>query len=319
MSLTRRMLVKASESRWLREQAPRYRFIRGAAGRFLPGEHLQDALDAARRLVDDGIGTLLTQLGENVSVRAEAAAVAAQYVQVLQKIREARLSSEISVKLTQLGVDLDAEFCFSNLATLIEHSRGVTTSAEKESFERTVWIDMEQSQYVDVTLDLYSRARKSNRNVGVCLQAYLRRTAKDVEESISMGASVRLVKGAYSEPPEIAFAKKVDVDENYFRLAQALLGPEARSKGVRAVMATHDRKLIARITDWATSQGIPKNKLEFAMLYGIQRPEQLRLAREGYRSGVLISYGTFWFPWFMRRLAERPANVGFLVRNLFSR
>jgi proline dehydrogenase len=133
-----------------------------------------------------------------------------------------------------------------------------------------------------------------------------------------MGASVRLVKGAYSEPPDIAFSKKEDVDENYFRLAQMLWSAEARRAGVRAVMATHDRKLITRLTDWASAQGIAKNQLEFAMLFGIQRGEQLRLAKEGYRIGVLISYGTFWFPWFMRRLAERPANVWFLVRNIFS-
>ena len=178
---------------------------------------------------------------------------------------------------------------------------------------------MEQSKYVDVTLELYGRMRKTNQNVGVCVQAYLRRTRKDVESLISMGASVRLVKGAYSEGPEIAFPKKTDVDENYFRLAQMLLGSEVRRAGVRAVIATHDRQLIARITKWAASQGIAGDQLEFAMLYGIQRSEQLRLARDGYRTGVLVSYGAFWFPWFMRRLAERPANVLFLVRNLFSR
>jgi proline dehydrogenase len=133
-----------------------------------------------------------------------------------------------------------------------------------------------------------------------------------------MGAAVRLVKGAYSEPAEIAYSKKSDVDESYLRLAQALLSSEAHRAGVRAVMATHDRKLIGHITDWSAAQQIAKSGLEFAMLYGIQRGEQLRLAREGYRSGVLISYGSYWFPWFMRRLAERPANVFFLARNLFS-
>jgi proline dehydrogenase len=152
----------------------------------------------------------------------------------------------------------------------------------------------------------------------VCVQAYLRRTAKDVESLIAMGAPVRLVKGAYSEPPEIAFAKKKDVDENYFRLAQSLLSSRARAAGVRGVMATHDGNLITRIAEWASGAGIEKNQLEFAMLYGIQRREQFRLARVGYRSDVLISFGSFWFPWFMRRLAERPANILFLARNLFS-
>src|ERR1700722_5395361 len=179
MSLMGRILVKASESRWLRARAPRYGFIRSAAGRFLPGEHLEDALGAARRLADDGVGSLLTQLGENVTARAEAEAVAAHYLDVIQKIRDAGLVSEISVKLTQLGIDLDPEFCFSNLTALIERSRDAQTGDE-----RTLWIDMEQSKYVDITLDLHRRARKANRNVGVCVQSYLHRTAKDVDELI---------------------------------------------------------------------------------------------------------------------------------------
>jgi proline dehydrogenase len=311
MSLIRCIIVKASESRWLRERAPRLGFVRAAAARFMPGEKPEDALAAARTLAESGISTLLTQLGENITERAEAEAVVTHYLDVIERIRVANLPTEVSVKLTQLGLDLDREFCFANLAALIERSRAAAP-------EKTLWIDMEQSTYVDATLELYARARKANRNVGVCVQAYLRRTEKDVESLVSMGAAVRLVKGAYSEPPEIAFPKKVDVDENYFRLAQTLLGPEARRLGVRAAMATHDAKLIARITEWAAAQGIANNQLEFAMLFGIQRAEQLRLAREGYRSGVLISYGSFWFPWFMRRLAERPANVLFLVRNLFS-
>jgi len=319
MDLMRRILVSASENRWLRERAPRYRFIRSAASRFLPGENVEDALAAARRLADHGIGTLLTQLGENVTVRAEAEAVVAQYLNLIERIRVASLPTEISVKLTQLGVDLDREFCFSNLGKLIGNLPLAVDHTPGESIEKTLWIDMEQSKYVDVTLELYGRMRKTNQNAGVCVQAYLRRTKKDVESLISMGASVRLVKGAYSESPEIAIPKKKDVDENYFRLAQMLLAPEARHEGVRAVMATHDPQLIGRIIEWAASQGIARDQLEFAMLYGIQRSEQLRLAREGYRTGVLVSYGTFWFPWFMRRLAERPANVLFLVRNLFSR
>jgi proline dehydrogenase len=313
MNLIRRMLVKASESRWLREHAPHYRFVRAAAARFMPGEKVEDALAAARPLAESGITTLLTELGENITERSEAERVTAHYLDLLDRIRTANLPAEVSVKLTQLGLDLDREFCFANLAKLIERSRSESPAAEK-----TMWIDMEQSAYVDRTLELYGRARKANRNVGVCVQAYLHRTAKDVDALIAMGAAVRLVKGAYSEPPEIAFPEKEDVDGNYFRLAQILLSPEARRAGVRAVMATHDRTLIARIINWAAAQSIPKDQIEFAMLFGIQRAEQLRLAREGYRSGVLISYGSFWFPWFMRRLAERPANVWFLVRSIFS-
>ncbi len=307
MNWIRRWLVSASENAWLREHAPRYRFIQGAAARFLPGENVEAAMAAARRLAGDGITTLLTYLGENVRDRTESETVTDQYLSLLDGIRAEALPAEISVKLTQLGLDVDQELCYANLAKLLEHAGS-----------QTVWIDMEQSGYVDRTLALYERAQKVHRQTGVCLQAYLYRTEKDLPQLVSLGASVRLVKGAYNEPREIAYALKREVDESYFRLAQALLGNGARRAGVRAVMATHDRKLIARIAEWAAREGISKQRLEFAMLYGIQRAEQLRLAREGYRSDVLISYGTFWFPWYMRRLAERPANVFFVIRNFFS-
>ena len=262
---------------------------------------------AARQLAEKRIATLVTQLGENIENRAEAESVTNHYLDVLKRISAANLPTEVSVKLTQLGLDLDREFCYANLAKLIE-----ATPPDK-----TLWIDMEQSPYVDVTLEIYLRARKAYANVGVCVQAYLYRTQKDLDSLIAIGAAVRLVKGAYNEPAEIAYPRKNDVDASYMDLAKRLLSPEARKAGVRAAIATHDRALIASLIDWATAQGVPKNRLEFQMLYGIQRAEQLRLAQEGYRSAVLISYGTFWYPWFMRRLAERPANVLFLARNFF--
>jgi len=307
MGLMRRVLVSASESPWLREHGPRFLFMRRASRRFMPGENAEDAIAAAHQLASGGIATILTQLGENVRDRAEAEGVTRQYLELIDRVHANSLPTEISVKLTQLGLDLDAEFCYANLAKLIECSG-----------EKTLWIDMEQSHYVNATLGLHARGHQTHRNVGVCVQAYMRRTRKDVEALVAMGASVRLVKGAYDEPPEIAFPKKRDVDENYFALAQMLLSPEARRMGVRAVLATHDPRMIARITDWAAQNGLAKNQLEFAMLYGIQRAEQLRLAREGYRSDVLISYGSSWFPWYVRRLAERPANMLFVARNLFS-
>ena len=308
MNWIRRLLVSASESLWLRERAPRHRFVRRAAARFFPGEDVGSAIAAARGLATDGIFTLLTHLGENVRDRHESETVAQQYLELLDRIRAENLPAEISVKLTQLGLDVDHELCYANLVRLVERAGS-----------QTVWIDMEQSAYVDATLELYTRAQKAYRRTGICVQTYLHRTEKDLALLIEMGAAVRLVKGAYSEPHDIAYAKKREVDENYFRLARILLGPEAQRAGVRAVLATHHRKLIARIIEWAAAQGIPKNQLEFAMLYGIQRGEQLRLAREGYRSDVLISYGAFWFPWYMRRLAERPANILFVIRNFFSR
>lgn len=313
MSWARRILVQASESAWLRDHAPRLRFVQRASRRFLPGERLDDAIAAVRRLAGSGISSLITHLGENVRERAEAEAVTRDYLGILERIRAAALPAEISVKFTQLGLDIDRDFCLANFTKLAEASAALHPAA------RCVWIDMEQSAYVDATLDLHRRARQAHPNVGVCAQAYLRRTAQDVESLVAMGATVRLVKGAYSEPPQIAFAKKSEVDDNFFRLAQALLSPEARRAGVRAAIGTHDRALIARISAWAASQGIAKDRIEFAMLYGIQRAEQLRLAAEGYRSCVLVSYGSYWFPWYMRRLAERPANLWFIARNLFAK
>ncbi|HTZ74548.1 MAG TPA: proline dehydrogenase family protein [Candidatus Aquilonibacter sp.] len=309
MSLMRNAFLKASESAWLREHATRYRFMRRSVERFLPGESLDDALNAAQRLNESGVFAVLTHLGENVKQRPEAEEVARQYVIALERIRAAGLSAEISVKLTQLGLDLSAELCRDNLTRVVESS----------SAERTVWIDIEHSPYVDVTLSMYRRVHEAHRNTGICLQAYLFRTEKDLASLIPLGASVRLVKGAYSEPPEIAFAEKKDVDENFLRLAKIMLGPEARATGVRAAFATHDLRLIQEISEWASSQGIAKQQLEFQMLYGIQRAEQARLEREGCRIGVLVSYGAYWFPWFMRRLAERPANAFFLARNMFRR
>jgi proline dehydrogenase len=308
MSLLRRSLLKASKSGWLRERAPRYRFFQRTSERFLPGENVEDALAAARRLAESGVGAILTHLGENIASRDEAEAVMQHYLGVLDRIRTEGPPAEISVKLTQLGIDFDAELCFANVAKLIEHLPA----------GKMLWIDMEQSAYADITLEIYLRARAAYPNVGVCVQAYLYRTERDIEKLTAAGAAVRLVKGAYNEPAEIAFPKKRDVDENFFRLAHMLFGPEALRMSVRAAIGTHDLQLIARLTEWAAAQGIAKERLEFQMLYGIQRAEQTRLAREGYRSSVLINYGSYWFPWFMRRMTERPANVLFLARNLFS-
>jgi len=307
MSLMRTAILKASANPWMRKNAPRYGFLRRTVTRFMPGETIDDALAAARQLAEKRIATLVTHLGENIEDRSEAESVTNHYLDVLQRVSAANLPTEVSVKLTQLGLDLDHEFCYANLARLIE-----ATPPDK-----TLWIDMEQSPYVDVTLEIYLRARKAYANVGVCIQAYLYRTQKDLDSLIAIGAAVRLVKGAYNEPAEIAYPRKNDVDASYMELAKRLLSPEARRAGVRAAIATHDRALIASLIEWAAAQGVPKNRLEFQMLYGIQRAEQLRLAQEGYRSAVLISYGTFWYPWFMRRLAERPANVLFLARNFF--
>jgi proline dehydrogenase len=177
---------------------------------------------------------------------------------------------------------------------------------------------MEASQYTDITLELFRRARTAYPNVGVCLQAYLYRTARDFAALMPLAPAIRLVKGAYKEPPEIAFRHKKDVDENFFSLVKSCLGEPARRAGVRTAIATHDRELIRRTTEYAASARLSNDQYEFQMLYGIQRPEIVRLVREGYRARVLIAYGSYWFPWFMRQLAERPANVAFLLRHLFA-
>jgi len=304
----RSMLLAASRNNWLRDRASRYPFVRRSVSRFMPGETLEDGLAAAQALHGKGIGSVFTHLGENIQDRSEAQQVTEQYLQVLERIHGAGLPAEISVKLTQLGLDLSPEFCFANLKSIIEHER----------MESTVWIDMEASNYVDATLELYRRALSCFPNVGICLQAYLHRTEKDLDALLPMQPSIRLVKGAYNEPAGIAFPKKPDVDNNFLALAQLMLRAKAGGRCRRAAFGTHDTALLRRIADFADSEGIPRRGLEVQMLYGIQRGEQERLAKQGWRSVVLVAYGKFWYAWFVRRLAERPANLWFMIRNLFA-
>jgi proline dehydrogenase len=309
MGVMRSALLAASESRWLRRQAPQMGFVKKAVRRFMPGERVEDAIAAALDLRPQGITAVLTKLGENVTEWAVAVDVAVHYQDVLAKIAASGLDCQISVKLTQLGLDVDRERCFEHLRLLAERAL---------PYGNVVWIDMEQHAYVDVTLELYRRVLAELPNVGVCLQAYLYRTAADLASLIPLGGGVRLVKGAYLEPATIAYPKKSDVDENFLKLAQQMIGPEARASRFRAVFGTHDPRLIRAIQEHAASTGVARDGFEFALLYGIQRGEQLRLAQEHARIRVLIAYGDYWFPWYMRRLAERPANVLFVARSMFS-
>jgi proline dehydrogenase len=307
MSLMRSLLLAASQDRWLRDHATRYRFVRSTVARFMPGEHFDDALQAARTLAKKKIGTVFTHLGENIKDRQEARQVTEHYLEVLDGIQNSGLRAEISVKLTQLGLDLSADLCFDNLKTIIER-------AQKDSI---VWVDMEASNYVDVTLDAYRRALQMFPNVGVCLQAYLHRTKEDLSRLLPLRPSIRLVKGAYNEPPEIAFPNKQDVDENYFTLAAEMLTAKKENRCVRAAFGTHDVALIRRLSELSSKLVLAKADFEVQMLYGIQRDEQERLATAGCTSIVLVAYGSYWYPWFVRRLAERPANLWFMVRNVF--
>src|SRR5258708_4802867 len=228
MSLMRSWLLDASQNRWLRDHATQYSFVRGTVSRFMPGETLHDALSAAEGLRSKKIGTVFTHLGENIRDRAEAQQVTEHYLEVLKRIREKGLQAEISVKLTQLGLDLSPDLCFEHFNTIIER-------AQKDS---TVWVDMEASNYVEATLELYRRALTAHPNVGVCLQAYLRRTKDDLAKLLPLRPSIRLVKGAYSEPPEIAFPRKQDVDEHYFVLGKEMLRAKKENRCGRAAFGT---------------------------------------------------------------------------------
>jgi proline dehydrogenase len=308
MSLMRSVLLAGSRSVWLRERAVKIRFVRRAVSRFMPGETLDDALAAARGLRERKLATVLTCLGENISDAAEAGSVARHYLDGMETVRGSGLDAEFSVKLTQLGLDLDAGLALGHVDRL---------AARAADHGRRLWIDIEDSRYTRATLDLYRGLRATRANAGLCLQSYLRSTAADLESLLPLGPAIRLVKGAYMEPPDVAFPQKRDVDESYFSLAKRLLSPEARAAGVYAAFGTHDRDLIRRIEAHAAEAGVPKSAYEFELLFGIQPAEQVRLAGAGHRVRVLISYGSFWFPWYMRRLAERPANLLFVARNIF--
>jgi len=302
-----------STNAFLRERAMRTAFVKRSVSAFMPGERFEDALAAAIAQDRQGIGTIFTKLGENLTRLDEAEAVTAHYLDVLDRIRASGLRAQVSIKPTQLGFDLDSELAFRNLQRLVDRS------AQNRAI---VWIDMESSPYVDPTIELFRRTRARSPYVGVAIQAYLYRSAKDVEALVPLGAAIRLVKGAYLEPPDVAFPKKRDVDENFYALACRLLRPQdsdARQAGGLLHIATHDPRLIDRLRQFIRDRGVPKDAYEYAMLYGIQRPLQQRLVQAGEPLRVLIAYGESWFPWYMRRLAERPANIGFVIKNIFAR
>ncbi len=309
MGLSRNILLWASENQYLLKHVPNYRFVRSALNRFMPGEELDDAVGAARTFQGNGIPTVFTFLGESITDLSEAVKVRDHYIALLERIAREKLDIEVSVKLTQLGLDLSADHAYENFKAL---------AIKAKELNNVVWIDMERSNYVDATLDLYRKARKDYSNAGVCLQSYLRRTKKDVESLIGGSPMIRLVKGAYNEPADIAFPDKEDVDKNYFELSTILL-KAIRDHGARAAFGTHDTDLLGKIMKVAGDLGVPKENVELQMLYGIKANEQKRLAGEGYNVRVLISYGKAWYKWYVRRLAERPANVGFVIRNVFSK
>jgi proline dehydrogenase len=260
------------------------------------------------QLQPTGITTILTRLGENISHISEADEVCDHYLRVLELVQQSGLDAQVSVKPTQLGFDQDVEACFRYLTTILDR----TVAAGN-----FLWLDMESSAYVDGTIALYRRLRERSPSVGLALQAYLYRTEKDVEALVPIGAAIRLVKGAYLEPASVAYPKKSDVDAHYFALASRLLQDDNNKPGALVHVATHDVPLQERVLRLAAERNTPRERFEIAMLFGIQSQRQRDLAKSGVRIRCLISYGEHWFPWYMRRLGERPANIWFVVKNAF--
>ena len=305
--MLRSLLLWCASNPWLSTHVPTWGFARRAVKRFMPGDDLEAAMKAAAEFKAQGIGSLLTRLGENVKNLDEAGEVVDHYESVFARVAEAGLNSEISVKPTQLGLDIDAVAAYANLERLAR------AAAKANCF---LWIDMEGSAYTDATIDLYRRLHADHPRTGIALQAYLHRTVDDIAGLLPQKPAIRLVKGAYAEPSTIAFTAKRDVDANYLGLCVLML-PMVKQGNLRLILATHDVDLIARITRFALALGLERAQLEVAMLYGIRTDQQVRLAREGYGVKDLISYGDAWYAWYVRRLAERPANVLFAARQIF--
>jgi proline dehydrogenase len=301
--MLRSTLLKLSESpgfaHWVTSNGPTRRMAR----RFVAGETLNEALEAARYCNDRGMLASLDYLGENVATTADAQRARDAYLEIFERIAKEKLQANVSCKLTQLGMDLSAEFCEGLVLSIVERA------AAYDNFLR---VDMEGSMYTQRTVELVKCIRSRNPALGTVIQSYLYRSEGDIRDLLGYGCRVRLCKGAYKESAEVAFERKADVDGNFVRLMQALL-----SSGFYHAIATHDPRMIAETIRWAAAQKISKDDFEFQMLYGVRTDLQRRLVRDGYRIRIYIPYGRDWFPYFMRRLAERPANVGFLLRNFF--
>jgi len=305
MGLARNAVLWAADNPWLRAHLPRYRFVRASVRRFMPGETTDEAIAAARRLAGQGLPTMFTLLGENVTNLDAVRGVVNDYRATYDRIVAEGLDTEISVKPSHLGVDLDPEAAMANLEEL------ATVAAAHDNW---LWLDMESAPYVDPTIELYRKLRAGHPNVGIALQAYLKRTADDVDALMPLDPTIRLVKGAYREPREIVFGSREVIDEAYRRLALLIL---ARKGPVgRLALGTHDVNLVRQIR----SDAHGREGFEVHMLYGIRSADQLRMAADGYRVRTLISYGTHWYPWYMRRIGEKPIENSLLaLRNVFSR
>jgi proline dehydrogenase len=301
--ISRTALLYLSQQHGLKDLFIKLPGFRQVTRRFIAGENIEAAIITIKELNKVGITATFDHLGESTTSKAEADADVREYLRLLGRIEETGVESNVSVKLTQLGLDIDETYCLENTRHIV---------AEAHRLGNFVRIDMEDSTKTDATLRIFKQLFNEFGNVGIVLQAYLYRTEKDVDDVLAMGARIRLCKGAYNEPTEVAFPEKADVDANFVKLAQKLL-----VSGIYHGIATHDMRMIRATQEFAAREGISKDKYEFQMLYGVRRDLMLQLAQEGYRIRTYVPYGEFWYPYFMRRLAERPANVWFVVKSLF--
>ena len=302
--VARSTLLFLSRQEGLKDFATKFRPFQKMTTRFVAGEDIETTVRAIRDLNAHGCTATFDHLNESVTSVAETENEVREYKRVLARIDETGIRSNVSIKLTQFGLSIDPELAYRNARAVVEEA------ARRRNFVR---VDMEDSAVTEVTLDIFRRLRAEFDldTVGIVLQSYLRRTFDDVREMLKIPARIRLCKGAYNEPPEVAFPDKRDADENYVRCMKLMLG-----SGVYHGIATHDERMIAATKKFAQAEGIGKDKFEFQMLYGVRRDLQEKLAREGYGMRVYVPYGKTWYPYFMRRLAERPANVWFVLKNL---
>jgi len=309
--MLRSFFVGLSTNRSARNFVTHFGPARRAARRFIAGETLDEAVAVVRALNAQGIKGLMNEVGESITTRAEAAQAAENFKTLLRRIAAEGLDSTISLKPSHVGMTFGADFCYENIAGIVQAAR---------ELGNTVEMDMEESRDVDATLQVYHRLLDTfGGGVRLAIQAYLFRTPADVERIIERGGGVRLVKGAYREPPDIAHQDKKAINQAMIRVMEMLLSPRAREKGAFLALGSHDPRLIEWLIHETERRGIGKEAFEFQMLQGVRRDEQLRLARAGYRIRVYVPYGVAWYPYFMRRLAERPANVLFLARAVFGK
>ena len=302
--ITRDSLLWLSQREGLKDFATRFRFFKKLTTRFVAGDSIDEVIPFIRQLNAENCTASFDHLNESVGSAAEADGEVAEYLNILAKIDESHIRSNVSIKLTQFGLGLDPELAYRNARKIVEDAN------RRGNFVR---VDMEGSDVTQVTIDIFKRLRAEFglNDVGIVLQSYLYRTYADAQELVKLPARIRICKGAYSEPPEVAFPDKKDVDANYIKVMQLLL-----ASGTYHGIATHDPKMIDATVDFVKREGIGKEKFEFQMLYGIRRDLQRQLARDGYNVRIYVPYGKHWYPYFMRRLAERPANVWFVLKNL---